>query len=66
MKDSIVGFTKGGTAQTKDVMDLLVLNQYFDTLHEIGAGAKSKVVFTNKSDGNTETRDGMIQAMTSM
>lgn len=34
----------------KDVMDLLVLTQYFDTLHEIGNNQHTKVVFLSSDD----------------
>ena len=45
-RESIVLFsdTVEGTTP-KDVMDLLVLTQYFDTLHEIGNNAATKVIF---------------------
>ena len=45
-RESIVLFSDSveGT-NPKDVMDLLVLTQYFDTLHEIGKNDHTKVVF---------------------
>lgn len=36
-------------ASSKDVMDLLVLNQYFDTLQQVGGRHDSKVVFLNSN-----------------
>ena len=41
-------------------MDLLVLNQYFDTLQEIGHNATTKVVFL-PNDQQT-ARAGIMQA----
>lgn len=46
LKDSIVDFSSSVAGSTpKDVMDLLVLNQYFDTLQELGAKGDAKCVF---------------------
>eukprot|EP00597_Dinobryon_sp_UTEXLB2267_P003528 CAMPEP_0170073936 /NCGR_PEP_ID=MMETSP0019_2-20121128/11285_1 /TAXON_ID=98059 /ORGANISM="Dinobryon sp., Strain UTEXLB2267" /LENGTH=207 /DNA_ID=CAMNT_0010283827 /DNA_START=253 /DNA_END=876 /DNA_ORIENTATION=- len=61
LRDSIVEFHSqvNGTT-TKDVMDLLVLNQYFDTIQEMGHNNKTKCVFL-PSDQNP-TRDGILQA----
>jgi regulator of protease activity HflC (stomatin/prohibitin superfamily) len=64
LKDSIVGFTKGGTAQTKDVMDLLVLNQYFDTLNEIGGTAGAKIIFQDST--KHPITEGVLQANASL
>ena len=45
---SIVDFSQSVSGSTaKDIMDLLVMNQYFDTLQEMGNG-NAKVVFTAK------------------
>ncbi len=45
LRESIVSFSQGGVADTKDVMDLLILNQYFDTLNEIGGSQGAKIIF---------------------
>lgn len=46
LKESIVAFNEGVQgSSSKDVMDLLILNQYFDTLDHIGSGAGVKTVF---------------------
>lgn len=59
LKDSIVGFSSAvNGASHKDVMDLLVLTQYFDTLQDVGS--KGKTVFL-PSDSN-RVRDGLLQA----
>lgn len=49
-RDSIVDFSSSVQgASSKDVMDLLVLNQYFDTLQQVGGRHDSKVVFLNSN-----------------
>eukprot|EP01033_Poteriospumella_lacustris_P001543 gene1543-1118_t len=56
LKDSIVEFSSnihGTTA--KDVMDLLVLNQYFDTLHDMG-NANTKCVFLSSDSSSMRTQ----------
>ena len=63
LRDSIVSFAEGGIADTKDVMDLLILNQYFDTLNEIGASQGSKVIFQDKS--TNPVTEGVLQASAS-
>jgi len=46
LRDSIVEFSSEVSgANAKDVMDLLVLTQYFDTLQDIGKRAGCKVTF---------------------
>lgn len=62
LKESIQEFKAGGDSTTtaKDIMDLLVLNQYFDTLQEIGNGKSSKVVFVDRADSQ---RDALMQAI---
>ena len=58
---SIVEFESevSGTS-AKDVMDLLILNQYFDTLTQVGTNPGAKVVLMG-SDVNP-TRSGVMQA----
>jgi len=60
LRESVVEFSseiKGSS--TKDVMDLLVLNQYFDTLQDIGKG-NTKCVFLS---GDTQPyRQGILEA----
>lgn len=59
LKGSIVGFSNSVSgSSSKDVMDLLILTQYFDTLQEVGS--RGKTVFL-PSDSNA-TRDGMLEA----
>jgi len=56
LKDSIVEFQNNvaGTAP-KDIMDLLVLNQYFDTLQDMGNG-NTKCVFLASDSNNFRTQ----------
>lgn len=65
LKDSIVDFSSAvsGTSP-KDVMELLVLNQYFDTLSEVGKSGNTKVVFLNHE--SNPTRAGIMQANASI
>jgi regulator of protease activity HflC (stomatin/prohibitin superfamily) len=65
LKDSIVDFSSAVSETTpKDVMELLVLNQYFDTLSEVGKGGSTKVVFLNHE--SNPTRAGIMQANASI
>lgn len=61
LRDSIVDFSSHvDGASAKDAMDLLVLTQYFDTLHEIGSQPQCKTVFT--SNDNAPVRQGVMEA----
>lgn len=57
LKDSIVAFSEGvsGTS-SKDVMDLLILNQYFDTLEHIGEGEGVKTVYLPSESGSVKSQ----------
>jgi hypothetical protein len=61
LRDSIVDFSTAVSGATpKDAMDLLMINQYFDTLQEIGNNPNTRCVFQG-----TETnalRQGILQA----
>ena len=59
LKESIVDFSKAvQETSAKDVMDLLVLTQYFDTLQEMGA--YSRVVFLPNDKDNV--RNSLLEA----
>lgn len=63
LKDSIVEFSSNiHGASPKDVMDLLVLNQYFDTLQEMGNHASSRCVFLSNSGGESSMRNQILEA----
>lgn len=57
---------QGSTAQ--DVMSLVMLTQYFDTIKEIGVGAGARAVFLPHSPGGlrdlaSQVRDGVLAAV---
>eukprot|EP00924_Labyrinthula_sp_SR-Ha-C_P005921 snap_masked-scaffold_14-processed-gene-9.20-mRNA-1 protein AED:0.02 eAED:0.02 QI:0/-1/0/1/-1/1/1/0/280 len=61
LRASIDEFTQQVTGVSpKDVLELLLITQYFDMLKDIGAAPDSKVIFT--PDTSTNTRDAMLQA----
>lgn len=64
LKDSIKDFASGvNDTNIKEVMDLLILNQYFDTLVDMANNPNIKIVFT---DGDTQgVRTGVLEAKAS-
>ncbi|KAL2898572.1 Hypersensitive-induced response protein-like protein 1 [Bienertia sinuspersici] len=71
LRDSVLGFSVNvpGT-NAKDVMDMILITQYFDTMKEIGASSKSSAVFIPHGPGAvrdiaTQIRDGLLQASSS-
>eukprot|EP01006_Ploeotia_vitrea_P020394 TRINITY_DN52668_c0_g2_i1.p1 TRINITY_DN52668_c0_g2~~TRINITY_DN52668_c0_g2_i1.p1 ORF type:complete len:280 (+),score=2.28 TRINITY_DN52668_c0_g2_i1:57-896(+) len=61
LRDSIVEFSSNVSGTTaKDAMDLLVLTQYFDTLHDIGQVPGTKAVFLANNDN--PFRSGIMEA----
>ncbi|XP_009759900.1 hypersensitive-induced reaction 1 protein-like [Nicotiana tabacum] len=70
LRDSVLGFSVNvpGTS-AKDVMDMVLLTQYFDTMKEIGASSRSSAVFLPHGPGAvreaaSQIRDGLLQAST--
>ncbi|VFQ86629.1 unnamed protein product [Cuscuta campestris] len=68
LRDSVLGFSVNvpGTS-AKDVMDMVLVTQYFDTMKEIGATNKSSTVFIPHGPGAvrdvaSQIRDGLLQA----
>ncbi|KAL9325397.1 hypothetical protein ACSQ67_006042 [Phaseolus vulgaris] len=68
LRDSVLAFSENvpGTS-SKDVMDMVLVTQYFDTLKEIGASSKSNSVFVPHGPGAvrdiaSQCRDGLLQA----
>lgn len=56
LKDSIVAFSSNVKGTTpKDIMDLLVLNQYFDTIQEMASSNTKCVFLANEDHGNFRT-----------
>lgn len=68
LRDSVLAFSENvpGTS-AKDVMDMVLVTQYFDTMKEIGASSKSSSVFIPHGPGAvrdiaTQIREGLLQA----
>ncbi|GAB2297243.1 Protein hir2 [Dionaea muscipula] len=72
LRDSVLNFSGNvpGTS-AKDVMDMVLVTQYFDTLREIGASSKSSAVFIPHGPGAvrdvaSQIRDGLLQGQTAL
>ncbi|KAF3552317.1 hypothetical protein DY000_02003474, partial [Brassica cretica] len=68
LRDSVLGFAGNvpGTS-AKDVLDMVMMTQYFDTMRDIGAHSKSSSVFIPHGPGAvadvaTQIRNGLLQA----
>ncbi|KAL8251273.1 hypothetical protein R6Q59_034966 [Mikania micrantha] len=68
LRDSVLAFSENvpGTS-AKDVMDMVLLTQYFDTMKDIGAASKSNAVFLPHGPGAvkdiaSQIREGLLQA----
>ncbi|MCL7044929.1 hypothetical protein MKW94_005148 [Papaver nudicaule] len=66
LRDSVLAFSANvsGTSP-KDVMDMVLVTQYFDTMKEIGASSKSSAVFIPHGPGAvrdvaSQIRDGLL------
>ncbi|KAK1264712.1 Hypersensitive-induced response protein 1 [Acorus gramineus] len=68
LRDSVLGFAENVPGTTaKDIMDMVLVTQYFDTMKEIGATSKSSAVFIPHGPGavrdvSTQIREGLLQA----
>ncbi|KAG8652484.1 hypersensitive-induced response protein-like protein 1 [Manihot esculenta] len=68
LRDSVLGFSENVPGTTaKDIMDMVLVTQYFDTMKEIGAASKSSAVFIPHGPGAirdvaSQIRDGLLQA----
>ncbi|KAK7304591.1 hypothetical protein VNO77_42474 [Canavalia gladiata] len=66
LRDSVLGFSVNVPGTTaKDVLDMVLVTQYFDTMKEIGAASKSSAVFIPHGPGSvrdiaTQIRDGLF------
>ncbi|XP_057767385.1 hypersensitive-induced response protein 2 [Salvia miltiorrhiza] len=67
LRESVLAFSENvpGTS-SKDVMDMVLVTQYFDTMKEIGASSKSSAVFIPHGPGAvkdiaTQIRNGLLQ-----
>ncbi|MEW5305350.1 MAG: hypothetical protein WDW38_005610 [Sanguina aurantia] len=68
LKNSVGDFTTAvPNVSSKEVLELLLITQYFDTLKEIGANNKSSTVFMSHNPGalsdiTTQLRSGFMEA----
>ncbi|KAJ0094859.1 hypothetical protein Patl1_16328 [Pistacia atlantica] len=68
LRDSVLAFSVNVPGTTsKDVMDMVLVTQYFDTMKEIGASSKSNSVFIPHGPGAvkdiaSQIREGLLQA----
>ena len=68
LRDSVLAFSENVPGTTaKDIMDMVLVTQYFDTMKEIGASSKSSSVFIPHGPGAVkdvaaQIRDGILQA----
>ncbi|KAH9603739.1 hypothetical protein KSS87_021640 [Heliosperma pusillum] len=67
LRDSVLGFSVNVPGTTaKDVMDMVLVTQYFDTMKEIGASSKASTVFIPHGPGAVrdvaaQIREGLLQ-----
>ena len=67
LRETVLGFSVNVPGTTpKDVMDMVLVTQYFDTMKEIGAASKSSAVFIPNGPGAVcdvapQIRDGLLQ-----
>lgn len=68
LRDSVLAFSDNVPGTTaREVMDMVLVTQYFDTMKEIGASSKSSTVFIPHgpgavSDVAEQIRNGLLQA----
>lgn len=68
LRDSVLAFSSNVPGTTaKDVLDMVLVTQYFDTMKEIGASSKASSVFIPHGPGAvkdiaSQIRDGLLQA----
>ncbi|WVZ64714.1 hypothetical protein U9M48_014194 [Paspalum notatum var. saurae] len=68
LRDSVLAFSANVPGTTaKDVMDMVLVTQYFDTMRDIGASSKASSVFIPHGPGAVkdvaaQIRDGLLQA----
>lgn len=71
LRESVVTFSNGVRgASPKDILDMVMLTQYFDTMKDIGSGSKNTTVFLPHGPGHVgdiaeQVRNGMLQAANS-
>jgi len=63
LKNSIQEFQQIKGSTPKDVIDLLLLTQYFDMIKDVGSYGGCETIFTAAESGEGGIRSGMMQAM---
>ncbi|XP_015066038.1 hypersensitive-induced response protein 1-like [Solanum pennellii] len=62
LRDTVLGFSVNVPGTTaKDVLDMVLITQYFDTMKEIGASSKSSAVFIPHGPGAVSDIAGQIR-----
>lgn len=62
LRESVLAFSHNvAGASAKDVMDMVLLTQYFDTMKEIGATSRSNAVFIPHGPGHVQDVAGQIR-----
>ena len=67
LRDSVIAFSENVPGTTsKDILDMVLMTQYFDTMKDIGASSKSNAVFIPHGPGSvhdvaSQIRDGLLQ-----
>lgn len=68
LKENILNFSHQveGTS-AKEVMDLIMITQYFDTIRDLGSSSRNTTVFIPHGPGHvrdisSQIRDGLMQA----
>ncbi|CAI7771986.1 unnamed protein product, partial [Closterium sp. NIES-54] len=68
LRDSVLGFSEQVPGTTpKDVLDMVMLTQYFDTMRDIGANNRSSTIFVPHGPGAAadiaaQIRNGMLHS----
>ncbi|XP_059284277.1 hypersensitive-induced response protein 1-like [Lycium ferocissimum] len=62
LRDSVLGFSVNVPGTTaKDVLDMVLITQYFDTMKDVGASSKSSAVFIPHGPGAVSDIAGQIR-----
>jgi len=64
LRDSVGEFQESVHGMTaKDILELVLLTQYFDTVKDIGCGGKANAIFVSNSEGGMAgLRDSILQS----
>ncbi|MCO5552479.1 hypothetical protein L7F22_005991 [Adiantum nelumboides] len=68
LRESVITFSNGVSgASAKEIMDMVMLTQYFDTMKDIGSSSKNTTLFLPHGPGHVsdvadQVRNGLLQA----